>query len=139
MPQTASLPPVQPPKPEFSEPLPEQELRDLLQRSCSGDSLAFARLYDHYCDRVYDYARFNLAHEEAADDLAARIFLKAWRSVRCYERARESFSAWLYRVARRELVDFCRANRQPAAPKDIVSPADGGLIGLDGDDLCADS
>jgi DNA-directed RNA polymerase specialized sigma24 family protein len=137
MEQTAYSPPVQRQQPEFTEPVPEPELHDLLQRSRSGDSLAFAALYAFYSGRVYDYARFNLGDEQAADDLAARIFLKAWRSIHCYDPGREPFSVWLYLVARRELLDFSHSRSDGAAVKEIVSPADEGLAAWDTDDPCS--
>ncbi len=117
--------------------MPKQELRELLAAARAGDSLAFARLYDFYSARVYAYVYFNVGDEQAADDLAARVFLKAWCSVRCYDPNRQPFGAWLYHVARGLLVDM--ADTQGAsAVKDIVTPADEGLAASDGDDPCSE-
>ncbi len=117
--------------------MPKQELRGLLAAACAGDSLAFARLYDFYSARVYAYIYFNVRDQRAADDLAARVFLKAWRSVRCYDPNRQPFGAWLYHVARGALADI--ADTQGAsAVKDIVSPADEDLSAFDDGDPCSE-
>ncbi len=138
MEQTTSSPRVQPPQPEFAEPIPAYQLRELLQRAQSGDSLAFARLYGFYWGRVFAYARSNLGDDQAAEDLAARIYLAAWRSVRCCEPEREPFGAWLYLIARRELVDFARG-RGAAPVKEIVSPSDEGFAPFGNDAPCPES
>ncbi len=134
---TAYSPPTQPREPESTEPLPKHELRELLAAARAGDSLAFARLYDFYSARVYAYIYFNVGTEQTAEDLTARVFLKAWRSVHCCDPNRQPFGAWLYLVARGVLVDS--ADTQGAsAVKDIVSPADEGLAAFDGDAPCSE-
>ncbi len=123
---TAYSPPTQPRAPESTEPLPKQELREALAAACAGDSLAFARLYDFYSARVYTYVYFNVGDEQTADDLSARIFLKAWRSIGCFDPTRQPFGAWLYLVARAVLVDVADTHGDASTVKDILSPADDG-------------
>jgi RNA polymerase sigma factor (sigma-70 family) len=101
--------------------------RTLLDRATSGDADAFARLYDVYVDRVYDYLHFHVADDQTADDLTARVFLKAWRSIRCYEADRPAFGEWLYLIARRTVIDFQRGHRGRMPVTEILSPVDKGL------------
>ncbi len=132
---TAYSHPVQPREPEVTEPLPKPELRKLLAGAAAGDSLAFARLYGFYSARVYAYIYFNVGDEQTADDLSARVFLKAWRSIHCCDLHEQPFDAWLYLIARGVLVDFA-AQGGVSAVKDILSPADEGLPPFDGDGPC---
>jgi DNA-directed RNA polymerase specialized sigma24 family protein len=68
-------------------PVPERYRRQLIDRACSGDSVAFARLYDFYAERVYAHMQFHVDNDQAAEDLTARVFLKAWRRMPCFNAA----------------------------------------------------
>lgn len=106
---------------------PEGYGSDLLRRARSGDSEAFARLFDFYADRVFDYMYFHVGDEPAAEDLTARVFLKAWRNILCYQPDREPFRVWLYLMARQAVIDYSRSQQGTSLVKEILSPADEGL------------
>src|SRR5512142_325519 len=91
---------------EFPDSVPAKYRRDLVSRAVGGDTIAFARLYDLYSDRVYAYMSFHVGDEQAADDLTTRVFLKAWRGIECYELGSPPFNVWLYLIARQALIDF---------------------------------
>jgi RNA polymerase sigma factor (sigma-70 family) len=110
-----------------SEEPTELPQRTLLDRATSGDADAFARLYDVYVDRVYDYMHFHVADDQTADDLTARVFLKAWRSIRCYQADQPAFGEWLYLIARRTVIDFQRVHSGRMPVTEILSPVDKGL------------
>src|SRR5512141_1524104 len=86
----------------------DQQNGVLLQRAISGDSDAFARLFDRYADRVYAYMYFHLGEEQLAEDLTARVYVKAWLNIPCYKPERQSFAVGLYLVARNEVVALNR-------------------------------
>ncbi len=134
---TTYSPPAQRREPEFTEPLPEGELKKLLKRSRAGDSLAFARLYGFYSKRVYEYTYFNVGDEQTADDLAACVFLKSWRSINCYDPERQRFGAWLYLIARSVLMDFAGHQGNASPVMDVLSPADEGLAAFGPDGPCS--
>ncbi len=98
----------------------------LLKRAQAGDSDAFARLFDLYAERVFNFMLFHLSEERAAEDLTARVFLKAWNSVPCYEPGNPPFDIWLYMIARQAVIDFARRKGMHRI-KEIMSPADKGL------------
>ncbi len=113
---------------EFPDEVPAKYRRDLVKRAIEGDTLAFARLYDLYVERVYGYMHFHLNDEQAAEDLTARVFLRAWRGMPCYEPDKPPFHVWLYLIARQALIDFEREQRGGRVlDKEILSPADEGL------------
>ncbi len=112
--------------------------RNLVRLAKEGDSDAFARLYDHYVDRVNGFMYLNVANEQTAEDLTARVFLKAWKSIHCYEPDELPFSTWLYMIARDAVMEFS-GNRSHAAVKEILSPADEGLQAFERIEPCPDS
>lgn len=81
----------------------------LIARAMKRDVDAFAELYNLYFDRIYRYARLKLGNAFDAEDLAAAVFLSAWKSVDSFApRGDTSFRAWLFRLAHNALVDRYR-------------------------------
>lgn len=100
-------------------PLPEE--RQLVQSAKSGDSEAFAQLYDAYLDRVYRYVFFRVSDDEMAEDITSQVFLKAWENLDRYQPGNSPFLAWLYTIARNQVIDHYRARKQTVSIDEIVS------------------
>jgi RNA polymerase sigma-70 factor (ECF subfamily) len=82
-----------------------------------GDMHSFARIYDHFSDRIYKYFYFKSSQEEAFD-LTENLFLKVWDNIKGYRRkSGSSFTSWIYRIAHNLLVDHYRFDK-PAAELD---------------------
>lgn len=62
--------------------------------------------------RVYNYFRYRLADETAAEDLTSRTFEKAWRARSRYRRDVAGFGTWLLAIARNVAVDHFRSRRE---------------------------
>jgi len=108
-------------------PLPDEA--KLVQQAKSGDSEAFAQLYDAYVERVYRYILFRVSEDETTEDLVSQVFLKAWQSLDRYKLGSSPFIAWLYTIARNLVIDFYRAKKDflplekaRALPSDMQSP-----------------
>src|SRR4051794_29899780 len=56
-------------------------MRMLVLRAKTGDSEAFAVLYDHYLDLVYRYVYFRVGSHALAEDLTSETFLRALRGI----------------------------------------------------------
>jgi RNA polymerase sigma-70 factor, ECF subfamily len=91
-------------------PLPGEA--PLVNRAKSGDSEAFAQLYDAYVARVYRYIYFRVTDDAAAEDLTSQVFLKAWESLDRYEMRSSPFVAWLYTIARNLVIDYYRTKKE---------------------------
>jgi RNA polymerase sigma-70 factor, ECF subfamily len=61
--------------------------------------------------RVYNYFRYRGLPDDAAEDLTAAVFEKAWRGRDSYRRERGAMSTWMLAIARRAAVDHYRAQR----------------------------
>ena len=94
---------------------------ELVSRAQSGDSDAFARLYDHYVDDIYRYVYFLLSERKASEDLTARVFLKAWKNLDHYEAGEESFGAWLYLLASDEVGRELNDHKKKAATDGMIA------------------
>jgi len=92
---------------------PEEE-RACVERA-RDDPHAFVHLYDHYFPRVHDYVRYRVSDRQDAEDVIAEVFLKAMRELPRFEwHHRNSFAAWLFRIAHNLVVDFYRGREQDA-------------------------
>lgn len=61
--------------------------------------------------RLYNYFRYRLGDETAAEDLTSTVLEKAWLKRHRYRRDRASFSVWLFAIARNEVVAYLRKRR----------------------------
>lgn len=95
----------------MSESAPKDfELDVLVLSAQEGDKDAFAKLYDHFFDKIYRYVYFRAPAGEV-DDLVENIFIKAWINLEKYEKRDVSFSAWLFKIAHNVVIDHRRSHR----------------------------
>jgi len=99
-------------------PIPEETR--LVHQAKSGDSEAFAHLYDAYIERVYRYVYFRVSDEQTAEDLASQVFLKAWEGLERYQINGSPFVAWLYTIAHNLVIDHYRTHKDSVALEEII-------------------
>ncbi len=97
---------------------------ELVQRAVSGDSEAFATLYDRYIEAIYRFVFFRVSEEQTAEDLTSHIFLKAWDNLSSYQFRGLPFRAWLFRIARNSVIDYYRTFKEttPLEPNAVTEP-----------------
>lgn len=85
------------------------------------DQDAFGQLYEIYVDRIYNYVYYRTSNVADAEDLTAKIFMRAMQHIGRYEDKGVPFSAWLYRIAHNLVANWHRDNsrRQMVALDDI--------------------
>lgn len=86
------------------EHLDETKLIELAKK----DKEAFGELYRRYVDRIFSYVYYRTSNVEEAEDLTAKIFIRAMRHIPNYTDRGVPFSAWLYRIARNLVANWHR-------------------------------
>lgn len=72
------------------------------------DKDAFGQLYERYVDRIYNYVYYRTGNVADAEDLTARIFVRAMQHIGNYQDMGVPFSAWLYRIAHNLVANYHR-------------------------------
>ena len=93
-----------------------------LIKQAKTDKEAFGELYRRYVDRIYNYVYYRTSNVEEAEDLTAKIFVRAMRHIPNYVDRGVPFSAWLYRIARNLIANWHRdrSRRRFIALEDIA-------------------
>ena len=102
----------------YSQPIPDEP--QLVRQAKSGDSEAFARLYDAYVERIYRYIYFRVTDEVETEDLTSQVFLKAWENLERYKIGRAPYLAWLYTIARNLVIDHYRTQKESVPLDDVL-------------------
>lgn len=90
-----------------------------LNRAIQGDQEAFGLIYERYVDRIYNYVYFRTGNHHDAEDLTARVFFRAIRSIGSYQNRGLPISAWLYRIAHNLVANWHRdRSRRPEVQLD---------------------
>ena len=84
--------------------------REIVERARSGDRDSLATLYDHYFPRVYHYILARIGNSAEAEDITEDIFVRMLGAIGRFEWKQAPFAAWLFRIARNQLVSHFRRN-----------------------------
>lgn len=100
----------------------------LIVAAQQGDRSAFARLVEHYWDRLYRWIYHLTRDCHTAEDLVQESFLKAFAGLKKFQ-AGTNFSAWLFRIAHNNFANHCRASarEREALPEDLPDQRQGPL------------
>jgi RNA polymerase sigma-70 factor (ECF subfamily) len=97
----------------------------LVKKAVSGDSDAFAGLYDTYVDEVYRFVLHRVNDEQTAEDITSQVFLKAWDNLGRYKARGVPFGAWLFQIARNTVIDYYRTRKETLPlDADVVTEPD---------------
>ncbi len=81
-----------------------------LDQALKGNPVAFSQLVDSYQKPVYNLCYRMLGNAEDAEDASQETFLRAYKSMRRYDRSRP-FSTWLLSIAAHYCIDQIRRRR----------------------------
>lgn len=84
---------------------------------------AFSELYERYAPRIFAYLYYRTNSTQDAEDLTARVFVRALRHIGEYEPRGGGFGAWLFAIAHNLLVNWYRdRGRRPQQALDSARP-----------------
>ncbi len=97
----------------------------LIEAARSGSPAAWQELYYRYFHRMYIYAYRRIGDSASAEDIAAQVFLEAYRRLQFFQYRGIPISAWLYRIAHNLSTDHLRRrNRIRFEPLGDEEPCD---------------
>ncbi len=85
-----------------------QDEESLIRRAQQQDPEAFGQLYEAYFDKIYRYVALKIGNKTEAEDMTQQVFLKALQSISSFRWRGIPFSAWLFRIAHNQVVDYLR-------------------------------
>jgi RNA polymerase sigma-70 factor (ECF subfamily) len=85
-----------------------QDEESLVRRAQQNDQQALSRLYEEYFERVYRYVAIRVGNRLDAEDITSQVFVKVVQSLPSYKLRGLPFSAWLFRIARNQVIDHMR-------------------------------
>lgn len=88
----------------------QSELATAVRRAQDGDVEAFAEVLKHCEQRVFHFVLRMLRNTHDAEDVTQDTFVKAWRHLGSF-RPQNSFTTWLFTIARRTALNHIRARR----------------------------
>lgn len=94
----------------------------LAARVAQGDRAALETLYDHHAATVLGISLRITDDRAAAEDVLEETFWRVWQSAVTYQPRRESFTRWLFRIARDLAIDAHR--RRSLRPQEIAETGD---------------
>ncbi|MCB9802394.1 sigma-70 family RNA polymerase sigma factor [Candidatus Nomurabacteria bacterium] len=89
-----------------------QEALELVNQTQDGEVESFARLYDYYFPKIYQFIYYQVRHRESSEDLTSLTFTKALEKINSFKTKDGLFSAWLYRIARNTVTDHWRTKKE---------------------------
>jgi RNA polymerase sigma-70 factor (ECF subfamily) len=96
-----------------------QDEESLVRRAQERDREAFAQLYEENFDKIYRYVVLKIGNKTEAEDVTQQVFLNAIKSISSFKWKGVPFSAWLFRIAHNQVVDYLRKKaKQATAPLD---------------------
>ena len=84
----------------------------LLVQCAQEDPREFVALYDRYVGRLYAYARRETGDTALAQDIVSATFEKALRKLPSFQWRGAGFGAWLFKIARNEILMHYRKRRR---------------------------
>ena len=94
-----------------------QDEQSLIRRAQQRDQEALTQLYEANFDRIYRYVALKIGDRFEAEDITQQVFINAIKSISRFKWQGTSFSAWLYRIAHNQIVDYLRRKtKRPMVP-----------------------
>jgi len=91
-----------------------QDEDSLIRRAQQRDQEALTQLYEENFDRIYRYVVLKIGNKMAAEDITQQVFLNALQSISAFKWKGTPFSAWLFRIAHNQVVDYLRRKTKKA-------------------------
>jgi RNA polymerase sigma-70 factor (ECF subfamily) len=89
----------------------EEEIRFIVKMAKRGKREGMEKIYEIFAEPIFRYIFLRVGSREEAEDLTSKVFLKVFRRIKTYRESEVPFSAWIFRIAHNELVDYFRMKK----------------------------
>jgi RNA polymerase sigma-70 factor (ECF subfamily) len=100
-------------------PSPQAADERLVVEAAQADLSKFEVLYELHFDRVYFFIISRVHDRTIAEDLTSEVFHKALPNLPNYQWRGTPFSAWLFRIASNEIVDYFKRSDREQQPDEL--------------------
>lgn len=91
--------------------------QEIIKECQNGNKEKFGLLYEKYINKIYKFIYYRTFSPELTEDLVSQTFFKALRSLDSFRG--ENFSAWLYQIARNNVIDHYRLKKDNISIEDV--------------------
>lgn len=105
--------------------------KQIIEKCQNGDTEKFGLIYDKYVKKIYNFIYYKTFHKETAEDILSQVFFKALNKINSYNPNSGSFSSWIYKIARNQIIDHYRTKKNNINIEDVWNIEDGSNISLD--------
>lgn len=95
----------------------DQRVSKSLVDQARHDPDAFAALYRTYVDRIHAFCYRRTGSYEAAEEVSAAVFERAWRGLGEFSWHGGGFEPWLFRIATNEVAGYFRHRSRATTPR----------------------
>lgn len=88
--------------------LQNMDTNNLVEQAKTGNTQAFAEIYDQFVRRIFKFVRVKIQNQQEAEDIVQETFVKAYKGLANLKIQNLNFSAWLYRIAANTINDSFR-------------------------------
>ena len=74
----------------------------------TGEKIWFEKIYYFFMPKIYNYFYFRTGDKHLSEDLASEVFLKVYNNLQTKKFNSKSFSVWIYKIAKNQLIDYFR-------------------------------
>jgi RNA polymerase sigma-70 factor (ECF subfamily) len=110
----------------YEKEISPKEQQELVRRAKECDPSAFARIYEHYYQDIYNFIYYRVSSAHVAEDLASEVFLKALEAIDSYTFRGIPLSVWLFRIARNTVFLYYRDHTTPVDLEEELLPTEVG-------------
>lgn len=101
----------------------DSKFEEDLVNKCKTDKNAFGVLYNHYFHHILNFIKPKVDSIETAEDICSNVFKKAFEAIDGFKWQGISFSSWLYRIARNQVIDYYRSKKEHLPLEDALIPS----------------
>ena len=73
--------------------------------------MTFETIYNEHYNKVYNWINFKIKNSDAAEELAADVFMKVHSHLNEYDEKKSQVGTWIMFITKNTIIDFFRTNR----------------------------